>query len=185
MAPPPPPMMPPGGGAVAVPGNLASPGLRIVGGLIDFIILLVINGIIATILQKANWLAGIINFVADLAYFGYFWSSRGQSIGMMVFGVADPGQCVDESDRLVVVLEAISLGDLPALERPALERGEEGARFGLGERDAAFAGPAFPARELVHGRAFLRWSMRSAAGGCESYTSECSGSGVSVAALSR
>jgi len=30
--------------------------------------------------------AGIINFVADLAYFGYFWSSRGQSIGMMVFG---------------------------------------------------------------------------------------------------
>ena len=86
MAPPPPPMMPPGGGAMAVPGNLASPGLRIVGGLIDFIILLVINGIIATILQKANWLAGIINFVADLAYFGYFWSSRGQSIGMMVFG---------------------------------------------------------------------------------------------------
>src|SRR5207245_11023906 len=80
--PPPPPVMPPGGGAMAVPGNLASPGLRIVGGLIDFIILLVINGIIATILQKANWLAGIINFVADLAYFGYFWSSRGQSIGM-------------------------------------------------------------------------------------------------------
>src|SRR5207302_9079226 len=86
MAPPPPPMMPPGGGAMAVPGNLASPGLRIVGGLIDFIILLVINGIIAAILQKVQGVAGIINLAADLAYFGYFWSSHGQSIGMMVFG---------------------------------------------------------------------------------------------------
>src|SRR2546429_7888673 len=85
--PPPPPMMPPGGGAMAVPGDLASPGLRVVGGLIDFIILLVINGIIAPILQKANWLAGIINFVADLAYFRHFLSSRGQSVGVMVFGV--------------------------------------------------------------------------------------------------
>jgi uncharacterized RDD family membrane protein YckC len=71
---------------MAVPGNLASAGLRIVGGLIDFIILLVINGIIAAILQKVQGVAGIINLAADLAYFGYFWSSRGQSIGMMVFG---------------------------------------------------------------------------------------------------
>ncbi len=79
-------MMPPGGGAMTVPGNLASPGLRIVGGLIDFIILLVINSIIAAILQKAQAIAGIVNLVADLGYFAYFWSSRGQSIGMMVFG---------------------------------------------------------------------------------------------------
>lgn len=81
-------MMPPGGGgyAMAAPGNLASPGLRIVGGLIDFVILLIINAVIGAILQKASGLAGLINLAIDLAYFGYFWSSRGQSIGMMPFG---------------------------------------------------------------------------------------------------
>jgi uncharacterized RDD family membrane protein YckC len=81
-------MMPPyGGGAMAAPaGNLASPGMRIVGGLIDVVILIVINGIIGAILQKASGLAGIIDLVIDVAYFGYFWSSRGASIGMMPFG---------------------------------------------------------------------------------------------------
>src|SRR6202521_1786812 len=87
----PPPMMPPGGGggggyAMAAPSNLASPGMRIVGGLIDVVILLVINAIVATILQKVSGLAGIINLAVDIAYFAYFWSSRGQSIGMMPFG---------------------------------------------------------------------------------------------------
>ena len=81
-----PPMMSGGGGAMAVPGNLASPGMRIVGGLIDVVILLVVNGIISTILQKLTGLAGVINLVIDVAYFGYFWSSRGASIGMMPFG---------------------------------------------------------------------------------------------------
>jgi uncharacterized RDD family membrane protein YckC len=57
-----------------------------VGGLIDVVILIVINGIISVILQKAQGLAGIINLVVDVAYFAYFWSSRGQSIGMMPFG---------------------------------------------------------------------------------------------------
>ena len=83
-----PPMVPAGGGgyAMATPGNLASPGMRIVGGLIDVVILLVINGIIGAILQKLTGLAGLINIVIDVAYFGYFWSSRGASIGMMPFG---------------------------------------------------------------------------------------------------
>ncbi|HEV2140067.1 MAG TPA: RDD family protein [Candidatus Dormibacteraeota bacterium] len=81
-----PPMMSGGGGAMAVPGNLASPGLRIVGGLIDVVILIVINGIVGAVLQKAQGVAGLVNLIVDLAYFGYFWSSRGQSIGMMVFG---------------------------------------------------------------------------------------------------
>jgi uncharacterized RDD family membrane protein YckC len=84
-----PPMMPPGGGggyAMVAPGNLASPGMRIVGGLIDVVILIVINGIIGTILQKATGIAGVINVVIDVAYFAYFWSSRGASIGMMPFG---------------------------------------------------------------------------------------------------
>ncbi len=82
-------MMPPGGGggyAMAAPSNLASPGMRIVGGLIDVVILLVINAIIGTILQNVRGLAGLIDIVIDVAYFGYFWSSRGASIGMMPFG---------------------------------------------------------------------------------------------------
>ena len=83
-----PPMMPPGSmGATAVnPGNLASPGLRIVGGLIDVAILIVINLIISEILRNVTALAGLLNLVIDVGYFAYFWSSRGQSIGMMPFG---------------------------------------------------------------------------------------------------
>jgi uncharacterized RDD family membrane protein YckC len=84
-----PPMMPPpsGGYGMAAPaGNLASPGLRIVGGLIDVIILIVVNGIIRTIFSKYPAIYGIISLVLDVGYFAYFWSSRGQSVGMMPFG---------------------------------------------------------------------------------------------------
>jgi uncharacterized RDD family membrane protein YckC len=90
MPPPPPPggyMQPPmGGGGAMAAGNLASPGLRIVGGLIDVVILIVINGVIGAILKDVRGIAGIINLIVDVAYFAYFWSSRGQSIGMMPFG---------------------------------------------------------------------------------------------------
>jgi uncharacterized RDD family membrane protein YckC len=81
-------MMPPGGGgyAMAAPGNLASPGLRIVGGLIDVVIILVAFGIADAIVRDARAVAGIINLILVFAYFGYFWSVRGQSIGMMAFG---------------------------------------------------------------------------------------------------
>ena len=96
-----PPMMPPGGGrGMAAPGNLASPGMRIVGGLIDVVILVVIYGIIALIFISAGdagllpgffqhrllTLAGVLSVVIDVAYLAYFWSSRGASIGMMPFG---------------------------------------------------------------------------------------------------
>lgn len=69
-------------------GNLASPGLRVVGGLIDLVILIVINGIISAIFQSQNTrgIAGLINLIIDVGYFGYFLSQRGQTIGMMVFG---------------------------------------------------------------------------------------------------
>jgi uncharacterized RDD family membrane protein YckC len=80
-------MPPPGGGyAMATPGNLASPGLRIVGGLIDAVILGVVFVIIYVIFQKSYWLADAVAFLVAIAYFAYFWSSRGQSIGMMPFG---------------------------------------------------------------------------------------------------
>jgi uncharacterized RDD family membrane protein YckC len=74
------------GGYAAGAGNLASPGMRIVGGLIDVVILLVINAIVSLILQKTQGVAGIVNLAIDVAYFAYFWSSRGASIGMMPFG---------------------------------------------------------------------------------------------------
>jgi len=94
-------MMPPGGGhAMAAPGKLASRGMRIVGGLVDVVILVVIFGIIALIFISAGdarllpgffehrllTLAGLLSAVIDIAYFAYFWSSRGASIGMMPFG---------------------------------------------------------------------------------------------------
>ncbi len=85
-----PPAMPPSyGGAMAAPAsNLAGSGLRIVGGLIDVIILFAVFGLIDGIFRGAgnHTGAGLINLVLMLAYFGYFWSSRGQTIGMMVFG---------------------------------------------------------------------------------------------------
>ncbi len=71
---------------MAVPGNLASPGMRIVGGLIDVVILIVINGVIGVILQKITGLAGIVNLIIDVLYFAYMWSTQGASIGMMPFG---------------------------------------------------------------------------------------------------
>ena len=89
-----------GGHAMAAPGNLASRGMRIVGGLIDAVILVVIYGIIAMIFISLGdarllpgffghsllSLAGVLSVVIDVAYFAYFWSSRGASIGMMPFG---------------------------------------------------------------------------------------------------
>lgn len=84
-----PPMMPPGGGgamAMPTPSNLASPGLRIVSGLIDAVILVVVLGIIDALFRGNYALPTLINLILAVAYFGYFWSSRGQSIGMMVFG---------------------------------------------------------------------------------------------------
>ena len=87
--PPPPPGMQPfpaGGSPMAVPGNLASPGLRLVGGLIDLVILGIVIGVVEGITRGSHTASGLINLVVTLAYFGYLLSQRGQSIGMMVFG---------------------------------------------------------------------------------------------------
>ena len=97
--PPPPPPPPPSGGYQpplppsgtpmqmgGATGNLASPGMRIVGGLIDVVILIVVGVIIQVPLQKAQGVAGLIGLAIDVAYFAFFWSSRGASIGMMPFG---------------------------------------------------------------------------------------------------
>ena len=93
MPPPPPgggmpPMMPAGGGgyAMATPGNLATPGLRIVGGLIDVVIIFVFFAIVDAIFKGSSAFAGLVNLIVVLGYFGYLWSSRGASVGMMPFG---------------------------------------------------------------------------------------------------
>ncbi len=67
-------------------GNLASPGLRIVGGLIDVVILVIVGGLLDAVTKDARAASGIVGLIIWVAYFAYFWSSRGQSIGMMVFG---------------------------------------------------------------------------------------------------
>lgn len=70
---------------MAVPQNLASPGLRLVGGLIDIIILIVVLGLLEAV-TRSHAGSSLVDLAVTLAYFGYFLSSRGQSIGMMVFG---------------------------------------------------------------------------------------------------
>lgn len=75
-------------GGTAVAGNLASPGLRIVGGLIDAVIVIAVN-VVLNLLFSAVHLAAIAWIPAlafDLGYFGYLWSTQGASVGMMPFG---------------------------------------------------------------------------------------------------
>ena len=72
--------------AMPAAGNLASPGLRLVGGLIDIVIIGVVSGIVYAITKGSTGVSSLIDLILTLAYFGYFLSERGQSIGMMVFG---------------------------------------------------------------------------------------------------
>jgi uncharacterized RDD family membrane protein YckC len=99
-----------GGQAMAAPGNLANPGMRIVGGTIEVVILVVIYGICAIVfisssLQAPILLAGILSLVIDVVYFAYFWSSGGTSIGMMPFGFK---------------VRAVATGQYPTMGRAAL-----------------------------------------------------------------
>src|SRR5258708_38522672 len=74
-----------------------------------------------------------------------------QHVGMMVFAVRHPGGRVHERHRLVVVRELVGLADRDPVLRPPVEPFEHGAHLlGRERRDAALAGPAFLARELVH-----------------------------------
>jgi len=57
-----------------------------VSGLIDFVLLLVVFSALEAITNRGHALSGAVQLAVVLGYFGYFWSSRGQSIGMMVFG---------------------------------------------------------------------------------------------------
>lgn len=69
----------------AAPGRLAEPGLRLVGGLIDLVLLAILAGLVEGVTHGSHVVAAAVNLAMAVAYFGYMWSSRGQTIGMMVF----------------------------------------------------------------------------------------------------
>src|SRR6266568_5087004 len=68
------------------PSVLASPGLRVVGGLIDVVIVGALYGATEGVTRGSHLVSVFVDLAVALAYVGYFWSSRGQTIGMMVFG---------------------------------------------------------------------------------------------------
>lgn len=85
---PPPPPVSAGYGTAVAGVRPAGFWIRVVAYLIDAVILAVINTVINLILRDSATTAGsIINFLIDLAYFSYFWSQRGQTLGMMVLSL--------------------------------------------------------------------------------------------------
>jgi uncharacterized RDD family membrane protein YckC len=83
-------MAPPMGGMPLAAGGqqLASPGLRIVGGLIDVVVITVANIVINLVfaLVHLSVIAWIPDLLVDVGYLAYFWSSQGATPGMMAFG---------------------------------------------------------------------------------------------------
>jgi len=72
---------------MAAPSNLASPGLRIVGGLIDVIILAVVGGVIGRLISGTIGVLEIfVGLIIYVLYFGFMLSRLGQTVGMMPFG---------------------------------------------------------------------------------------------------
>jgi uncharacterized RDD family membrane protein YckC len=91
--PPPPPAM---GGYMPSSAPAAAYGgfwIRVVAYIIDFIILGVIGGVIDAIFHanpsdasaSGNGIAGLINFVIDIAYFAGQWTYFGATLGQRVF----------------------------------------------------------------------------------------------------
>src|SRR5688500_16286556 len=71
---------------------------------------------------------------------------------MMVFPMRDPGGGIHERERLIVVLEFVTLRDRAVFERPAVELLQQVLDFRRLERiDSAFARFAFALSEIVHG----------------------------------
>src|SRR5690349_7545510 len=85
-------------------------------------------------------------------------------VGVMVFAMRDPRRGVDESHRLVMVLERVGLGDGAVVERPSVELFEQILDFaGLERIDAAFTRLAFALREVAHGALVTLLPARAAA----------------------
>ena len=62
--------------------------IRVVAYVIDIVILAVVNAVVGVIVgqNNTNW-GGLLSFLIDLAYFTYFWSQRGQTLGMMALNL--------------------------------------------------------------------------------------------------
>ncbi len=75
------------GAAVATASVKAGFWIRVVAYIIDLIILIIVSAIVNAVLGNNTALAGLINFIIGIAYFGYFWSAsgHGQTLGMRVF----------------------------------------------------------------------------------------------------
>ena len=73
--------------SAGAPAGLRPAGfwIRFLAYLIDAVILGVINYVIGLLIGQNNTAWGsLISFLVDLAYFSYFWSQRGQTLGMMI-----------------------------------------------------------------------------------------------------
>jgi uncharacterized RDD family membrane protein YckC len=80
---------------VPAQGVMAGFWRRLVALLIDGIVLGIVAGIISGLIgigvktdaTGTASMRGIVEFILGLIYFGYFWSSTGQSLGYMVMGM--------------------------------------------------------------------------------------------------
>ena len=73
----------------ATGAQLAGLGPRLISGIIDGVILYVVNFIISLILgSNGAGLASLISLIIGIGYFVYFWSMRnGQTVGKQVMGL--------------------------------------------------------------------------------------------------
>ncbi|MFZ0217745.1 MAG: RDD family protein [Candidatus Dormiibacterota bacterium] len=83
---PPPPTMSGPGFTAAGSGQLAGFGARLVAWIIDWVILIVINIILSIVFSlvlhgSGTYVGSLLALLINLAYFGYFWGSSGQSLG--------------------------------------------------------------------------------------------------------
>ena len=84
-----------GPAAAPVQGVAAGFGRRLVALIVDVIVLGIVAGVISGLIgiglkttpSGTTTLRGVVEFIAGLVYFGYFWSSSGQTLGYMVMGI--------------------------------------------------------------------------------------------------
>jgi uncharacterized RDD family membrane protein YckC len=96
MQPPPPPGMAPAFGApmgmagVAMTQPYAAFGWRLLAVVIDYLIIAIPFGIIGAIVRSStsgSYGVSGLGSIALIAYFTYLWSSRGQTVGMMLLNL--------------------------------------------------------------------------------------------------
>jgi uncharacterized RDD family membrane protein YckC len=98
-------MQEPGAMSVPSPGvgaQYAGFGARFVGLLIDGVILMVVNFIINAVIQSTS-LGTALSLIIQLAYFVYFFTSTGQTLGAKVMGI----KVVDGNGQLLSIGSAV------------------------------------------------------------------------------